>query len=236
MLINCDMGEGLQPNPDPEVIPHIDLANFACGGHAGDADTLQSGLSLAKQHQVKVGAHPSYPDRENFGRRALSLTEFELKNCLNQQLALIEQQAKMLGLQIHHVKPHGALYLDMMRSKSLFTTLLDIHQTWQTNIGHAVAFVIQANICDANYQQLAQEKGVILLRELFADRAYLPNGHLAPRSQPNSLYQNAADILQQAQRFIEEKKGETLCFHSDNPASVIALKQLENVAKLTHAQ
>ncbi len=226
MLINCDMGEGLQPNPDSDIMPWIDLANFACGGHAGDANTLKQGLALAKHLQVAVGAHPSYPDPEHFGRRSLPLSTAELEDSLARQLDLMQRQAQTFELTLHHVKPHGALYLDMMRSATLLESLLDFHSAWSASLGYPVAFIIQANIHDASYQALAQQKGVTLLREAFADRAYLPNGQLAPRSQAGSLYQTASPILAQARRLLAESEAETLCFHSDNPASVLALKQL----------
>ena len=225
MLINCDMGEALSPNPDPEVMPLIDLANIACGGHAGNADTVKTTLTLAKQHQVNVGGHPSYPDQANFGRLSQTLTEAELHRTLIEQLNTFDIQAKLLGMDLHHIKPHGALYLDMMRNADIFNSILNFCQAWSPNI----PLMIQGGVRDDEYQQLAEQKKVPLLFEAFADRAYLENGQLAPRSQPNSLYKNAAEIVAQTQDFIQQQKADTICFHSDNPASVEALKQLKQL-------
>lgn len=223
MLINCDLGENLSPDPDPEVMPLIDLANIACGGHAGNASSIQKTLQMATTHQVQIGAHPSYPDRENFGRTSMPLDKATLLQTLEKQLTLFEDNNPG-HLKLHHLKPHGALYLDMMRSESIFITLLAFMQTNYPNDYLVVQGGIDHGKLDLRYQQLAKPFKITLLFEGFADRGYQENGRLLPRKAENSLLTTPDNIIQQTNDF----KGmfDTLCFHSDNPASVEALKQL----------
>ncbi|WP_038070729.1 5-oxoprolinase subunit PxpA [Hydrogenovibrio kuenenii] len=227
ILINCDMGENLTPNPDALVMPHIHLANIACGGHAGDATSIMETLALAKQHSVKIGAHPSYPDKDNFGRQSQSLSEAALHQTLTEQVSALENLASSLGLQLHHIKPHGALYLDMMRSEQIFLQLLSFCQAFNQGKAQPIKLMIQGGLKDKDYQTLADTYSIELLFEAFADRAYLPNGQLAPRSQPNSLYQHTDNIIEQSWQFHKTHQQastpNTLCFHSDNPVSVDAL-------------
>lgn len=227
ILINCDMGEQLTPNPDASVMPHIHLANIACGGHAGDTDSMMDTLALAKQHGVLIGAHPSYPDKDNFGRTSQTLSVTELHDTLYEQINALEQLTRELNLTIHHIKPHGALYLDMMRSVETFEEILSFCQDFNQNRTVPVKLMIQGGVKDDDYQALAQAAGIELLFEAFADRAYQQNGQLAPRSQPNSLYQTPDEIVTQSKMFHEKHQQyaspHTLCFHSDNPASVDAL-------------
>ena len=117
MKLNCDLGESFgawQMGLDDQVMPHIDMANIACGFHAGDSDVIAKTLILAKQNAVEIGAHPSYPDKQGFGRRSMVLSKDELSNCLHYQIAALEGMAKVHGLTLGYVKPHGALYNDMM--------------------------------------------------------------------------------------------------------------------------
>lgn len=227
ILINCDMGENLTPNPDASVMPHIHLANIACGGHAGDETSIRETLTLAKQHNVTIGAHPSYPDKTNFGRQSMPLSEAELHETLAYQVAQLENLALELDLALHHIKPHGALYLDMMRSTEVYEQILGFCQTFNHHRNTPVKLMIQGGVKDAEYQALAEQVGIELLFEAFADRAYQPNGQLAPRSQPNSLYQTPNEIVSQSKMFHtkhqQHSSPHTLCFHSDNPASVDAL-------------
>ena len=117
LLLNCDLGEasdGDHLEVEAQVMPCIDQANIACGMHAGDPLVIKNTLALAKQHNVSLGAHPSYPDRENFGRSSMQLPTSELIACLQYQIAALAGMAQDIGLSIDYVKPHGALYNDMM--------------------------------------------------------------------------------------------------------------------------
>lgn len=224
MLINCDMGEALFPNPDPDVMPLIDLANIACGGHAGNHQTIKQTLELAHQHDKKIGAHPSYPDKKRFGRVSISMDEISLRQTIATQIESIQSEAEALEMAINHIKPHGALYLDIIQKPRIFKSMLSLCQEQFPQ----VPLMIQGGVSDKVYLEMAKQQNVPLLFEFFADRAYLPNGLLTPRSVPGSLYQTPELIVKQALHFIQQKKGDTICFHSDNPASVEALKQLAN--------
>lgn len=220
MLFNCDMGEALSPSPDEHVMPHIHLANVACGGHAGDETSMQATVQLAKRYQVKVGAHPSYPDKLNFGRRSIDMPPETLAQHLVEQIQSLQTICELYHLPLHHVKAHGALYLDMLKDLSLLNLLLSVMQTHFPK----VPLMVQGGIDNAFFESHAKPYQVPLIFEAFADRAYLDNGHLAPRSTPNSLYQDEAQIHDQIDRFHQANWAQTLCFHSDNPASVMALQ------------
>ncbi len=219
------MGEELSPSPDSEIIRYIDLANIACAGHAGSNQSMQETIRLAKQHQVAIGAHPSYPDRAHFGRQVLDLSWSELEQHLSEQFDTLQQHAIAVNLPIHHIKPHGALYLEMMRCPSLFENLL----AWQKNIAPNCQLMMQANVNQTRYLKLANAYQINILKEAFADRAYLPNNQLVPRNHPNSLHNKSEDIVAQSLKFINNQFADTLCFHSDNPASVKALKKLPEI-------
>ena len=123
MKLNCDLGESYgswQMGLDAEVMPHIDMANIACGFHAGDADVMARTLALAKQHGVVIGAHPSYPDLQGFGRRSMALSHSEIVNCMRYQIAALDGMALSAGVTLSYVKPHGALYNDMMAKPAVF--------------------------------------------------------------------------------------------------------------------
>ena len=125
--LNCDLGEGFghySLGNDEQVMGKIDMANIACGFHASDPDVMAHTLQLAKQHKVILGAHPSYPDRQGFGRRSMTLNHEQLTNLLHYQIATLEGMAKVQGLALSYVKPHGALYNDMMADIELLDTVI----------------------------------------------------------------------------------------------------------------
>ena len=122
MKLNCDLGESFgswKMGLDDQVMPHINMANIACGFHGGDPDVIATTLTLAKKNNVTVGAHPSYPDLQGFGRRSMALTTSELTNCIQYQIAALEGMAKIQGITLSYVKPHGALYNDMMANNDV---------------------------------------------------------------------------------------------------------------------
>ena len=199
-------------------MPHIQLANVACGGHVGDAVSMEKTILMAKEHQVKVGAHPSYPDRENWGRARLDIDQQSLASSVTQQITKLNAICLKHSVALHHVKPHGALYHDMMTQPNILILLLQAI----SNIGPNLFLIVQAGLDDAFYRQQARRYKIKLLFEAFADRAYLDNGKLVPRDQAGSLYTKPEDIIEQSRRLVAD----TICFHSDNPASVAALQQL----------
>lgn len=239
MLLNCDLGESYgqwQLGDDALVMPHIDMANIACGFHAGDPSTLARTLALAKQHQVKVGAHPSYPDLAGFGRRSMRLSSDELTHLLHYQIAALEGMAKCQGLSLAYVKPHGALYNDMMADELLLTTLLRAVAAYPSHL----KFMLMSTAAHQQHSELAGSVGIELLFEVFADRRYTKSGLLMPRSEPGALL-NEHDMLEQVTLMASDQKimtvgnkelhlpMDSLCVHGDNPTAVGQIKQIRTL-------
>lgn len=237
--LNCDLGESFgawQMGLDAEVMPLIDQANIACGFHAGDPTVLVNTLTLAKKHQVEMGAHPSYDDKQGFGRRSVKMTAEELKHLLWYQIAAVDGVAKSLGLELSYVKPHGALYNDMMANPALLETVM-----------HAVAsyhkplkLMLLATGFAAQHKVLAQRYQLELLFEAFADRRYKSDGSLTPRSQMGSVLDHQAALVQVQQLLqngtVQSDTGDrvviqadTLCVHGDNPAAVALVKSIRQL-------
>ncbi|MDK1288307.1 5-oxoprolinase subunit PxpA [Pseudoalteromonas umbrosa] len=239
MLLNCDLGESFgawEMGLDKEAMPFIDMANVACGFHAGDPSVMQKTIALAKQHDVLLGAHPSYPDLQGFGRRSLTMAKQELINCIHYQIAALEGMAKVAGMTLSYVKPHGALYNDMMRDESILTTLIEaIHQ-----YPSELKLMILATSRAKQHRALAQQHKVTLLMEAFADRLYTDEGMLTPRSEPHAVH-SEEKLLEQVKLLAGSQSvitasghklalaADTLCVHGDN---LHAIKQIEKIRKI----
>lgn len=216
-LINCDLGECLTPNLDVEIMPLIDIANIACGGHVGDDNSMLKAIQLAKYNQVKIGAHPSYADRQNFGRIPHQLSNQVLYNLLYQQITYFQKLCQDNTTMLEIIKPHGALYHDITHNPRIFNICCEVIQ----NINENLSLVVQAGF--------KKHTSINLLYEVFADRTY--NGiQIIPRSEKNAVLDDAKAIVEQYQFFLTQSNFEidTICFHGDNPASVEALKQIKN--------
>ena len=202
MKLNCDLGESFgawKMGLDDDVMPHIDMANIACGFHAGDADVMANTLILAKQNNVQIGAHPSYPDKQGFGRRSMNLSASELINCLHYQIAAIEGMAKVQGLTLSYVKPHGALYNDMMADEKILQTVINAIANYPTDLKLMVLATKNAN----KHIQIAKSSGVDLILEAFADRQYTDDGHLVSRTLEGSVHNKAA-LLEQVTQLLSD--------------------------------
>ncbi|MEL0639792.1 5-oxoprolinase subunit PxpA [Pseudoalteromonas aliena] len=237
MKLNCDLGESFgawKMGLDDDVMPHIDMANIACGFHAGDADVMTNTLVLAKQHNVQIGAHPSYPDRQGFGRRSMTLSEKELTNCLHYQIAAIEGMAKVQGLTLSYVKPHGALYNDMMAEQQILQTVINAIASYPTDLKLMVLATKNTN----KHIQIAKDSGVELILEAFADRQYTDDGHLVSRTLEGSVHNKAA-LLEQVTQLLSDgsvttrsgKKltlnAHSLCVHGDNADGIALIKDIK---------
>ena len=175
MLLNCDLGEsyGYWEIPaDPLVMPHIDMANIACGYHAGDPQVMQKTIALAKQYQVKIGAHPSYPDRQGFGRRSMQLSQDEIENLIIYQLGALAGMCKSQGCQVSYLKPHGALYNDMMKNNDVLLAIFSAIKKYDPSM----PLLMMATGRNRYFQQKADEQGINVMFEAFADRAYDDDG------------------------------------------------------------
>ena len=239
MLLNCDLGESFgawKMGLDEHVMPHIDMANVACGFHAGDPDVLAQTLKLVNTHQVTLGAHPSYPDRQGFGRRSMQLSEQEIINALHYQIAAIEGMAKVQGLTLNYVKPHGALYNDMMKSQRILSCVIKAISHYPSEL----KLMVLATAQQTSHQQLADDYNVSLIFEAFADRLYTDEGLLTPRSEPGAVHDKSALLAQVKQLHQQGSvttasgkslalRADTLCVHGDNEASIALIEEIRNV-------
>jgi UPF0271 protein len=216
-LINIDCGEFPEHlAAQPELLQYADLANIACGGHAGDAESMRVTVEQCRALGVRVGAHPSYPDRANFGRAELAISPDELVESLCGQLDSLRQVTP----DIHHVKPHGALYNAAARNPELAAVIAEA--TLRT-LGPSVILV---GLARSPMLQVFRSAGFPVYAEAFADRAYEPDGSLRSRSLPGALITDPAVALAQATRIAAEGWADTICVHSDTPHALGILKAL----------
>ena len=232
MDINCDLGEG---RPDEEkLMALIDSCNIACGGHFGDKKSMTETLSLSKRMGVKAGAHPSFVDRENFGRKVIDVSLTELKEQIIRQIAELNELAKSIGVTLHHVKAHGALYNEAARSEEIGNTLID-----------AVVFFKQ-DLCifvpyGSKLHKLVKDRQIRHWAEVFADRNYNNKLELIPRDQPNSVIHDPAEVKQKVRKMIEDRtvvaeEGselpidfDTICVHGDHPKALEFLIEISTL-------
>lgn len=204
------------------VFPLIDVASLACGGHFGNKDTLKASMFLAKRFGKKVGAHPSYPDKANFGRLSMQLPAKTLLNSLTEQINLFIEVAQEIDLPMDHIKFHGAMYNDAAKDENLASVLTDFLLSYYPGVSVLVP-------PQSEMERQALAKGIPVRREVFADRAYQDNYQLAPRSMPGALLSTQATVEQQVKRILQDRQlqtptgvllsiaADTLCFHGDNP-------------------
>ena len=237
MLLNCDLGESFGVwimGADAEVMPLIDQANIACGFHAGDPMVMQKTVRLALSHNVSLGAHPAYPDLQGFGRRSMACAPDEITAMVLYQIGALQNIAAAEGGQLAYVKPHGALYNDMMRDPIVLKAVLVAIN--RTPVPLALMAMSTAN--NTALKQLCAEHKVPLLLEAFADRAYDQAGFIVSRNQPGAVYLQQEKIVEQATKLaagaaIQTINGEelileadTLCVHGDNLESIQAVKAI----------
>lgn len=218
---------------DSDVMPFIDQANLACGFHAADPLVIQKTLTLAKQFNVSVGAHPSYPDLLGFGRRSMRCSIIELTALIHYQIAALDGMAKIQDIVLDYVKPHGALYNDMMSDFDIFKTILMAVNKYPKKL----ALMVQASINNDMYQQQADNLGIKLYFEAFADRCYDDDGRLLSRNQVGAVL-SKPDMLLQVKQLANQSiittnsgknlniKADSICVHGDNLAAVNAIGEI----------
>lgn len=237
ILLNCDMGESFgawHMGDDAHAMPLIDQANLACGFHAADPLTMQRTVALAVAHGVRIGAHPSYPDLVGFGRRHMQCSAEEVTALVLYQLGALEAFCRAAGAQVAYVKPHGALYHDLVRDDTSFAAVLEACASYRQGL----PLMVLALADNRRELQLADEADVPLMFEAFADRAYLADGQLAPRRLNGAVHDDPERIVQQALAIargepfadIDGKplclRADSLCVHGDNPRSLAVLRRL----------
>ena len=226
--LNADAGESFGPwtmGADEALFPSLTSVNLACGFHAGDPLTMRKTVRLAARLGVRVGAHPGFPDRVGFGRRDVSASSEEVYADVLYQLGALHAFLRVEGAALHHVKAHGALYLKMMRDEATARAVAAAVYDYDASL----PLVILGGPGGDVMARAAEEAGVRVVREAFPDRAYLENGHLAPRSLEDAVIRDPRQAAARAVQMVTEGRtqtlgggetkiqAQTLCVHGDNP-------------------
>jgi UPF0271 protein len=232
--INCDMGESYGPwkgGNDTVLLDYVSSASIACGFHAGDPATMRRTVKLAIEKGVAIGAHPSLPDLQGFGRRNMSITPDEAYDLIIYQVGALYGFARSMGGRLNHVKPHGALYNMAVNDSALARA-----------IGQAVKdfdpTLVLFGLAGSALTRAGEELGLTVASEIFADRTYQADGSLTPRSHPNAIIRDVETSIEQVRRMVEESKvrslqgtdvtvkADTLCIHGDEPTAVEFARRL----------
>lgn len=227
-MLNSDVGE--EAGFDVEIMPYISLCNIACGVHAGSEKVIRETIDLAMEHDVKIGAHPSYPDRKNFGRSVMKISSEDLVNTITDQIMSVKYWAEKAGGKLYHVKPHGALYNEAVKNEEAAKNIIKSIK----NIDKSI-LLISPKESVISYLS----NGVIeVVSEVFADRNYNNDLSLVSRLETEAVITNPKKVLDHVLRMITEKKiktkrgaevsvvFDTICVHGDNPKSVEILRYI----------
>jgi len=227
--LNADLGEGAPD--DAELLALVSSANIACGWHAGDARLMQATVAAALESGVAIGAHPSYPDRENFGRSEMQLTPAEVRADLIYQIGALDALVRAAGGRLHHVKPHGALYNQAARDPAL----ADAVATAVRDVDPGLAVY---GLAGGELLRAAERAGLRAVAEVFADRGYRADGSLVPRSQPGAHVDDANEAVERTLRMLREGvvqavdgetvplRAQTICLHGDGPHALAFARAL----------
>jgi UPF0271 protein len=232
--LNCDMGESYgawKMGEDAAVMPYITSANIACGFHAGDPATIRRTVRLAVDRGVAIGAHPSLPDLQGFGRRVMKISPQDMYDLVLYQAGAVEAFARAAGAKLHHVKCHGALYNMAADDEALSDAMARAVR----DLG---ADVFLYCLSGSKSLERAKMQGVKAAGEVFADRGYSDDGSLAPRERPGGMIEDPAQAVRQALAMIEQGRvvslsgtpipvaADTMCLHGDQPGAVLFAKEL----------
>jgi len=232
--INCDMGEcygAWKMGEDAAVMPYITSANVACGFHGGDPGTIRATVKLALEHGVAIGAHPSLPDLQGFGRRVMKISPQDMYDLVLYQAGAVEAFARAAGARLHHVKCHGALYNmaanDAGLAEAMARAVKDLG-------GGLILYALSNSLM----MKTAEKLGIRVAGEVFADRGYADDGTLAPRGSPGAMIEDATLAAQRAVSMVEDGyvtalsgvrvpvSPDTLCLHGDQPGAVAFAKAI----------
>jgi UPF0271 protein len=225
--LNSDLGESFGPWPmgqDEALMASITSANVACGFHAGDPGVMRRTVLLAKQHGVAIGAHPGFPDLAGFGRREMQASAQEVEDMVLYQVAALAGMAAAHGLRLQHVKAHGALYNMAVRDRALADAIARAVAAFDRSL-------ILLGLPNSELLRAGEAAGLRTAAEVFADRAYEPDGSLASRRKPGSVIHDAAVVVQRAVTMVREAqviatdgsivalRADTMCLHGDTPGA-----------------
>ena len=231
--LNCDMGElpeAIADGTQEALLPSFTSANIACGGHAGDEQTMRTTIQQALRHNVAIGAHPGYPDRENFGRLELKMPLEAVAESVREQVQALVQVATQLNARVVHVKPHGALYNQAVHNADLCSAIAD-------GVAKVSRGFVLVGLAGSPMLEVFRKAGFAVAAEAFADRRYEPDGTLRSRKFADALLRDPGEAAEQALRIAERGsviasdgsevavQAQTICIHGDTPgATKIAAK------------
>lgn len=233
--INCDMGE--KAGNDALLMPYLDACSIACSGHAGDEKSIRETVLLARQHQVKIGAHPSFPDKKNFGRKVMPMDANDLIASLKGQIQTFLRVCKELNVKVDHLKPHGALYNLASKDEKTAMALIQSMQGLEN--------VTLLAPWKSVIARLASDAGIQVKLEGFADRTYTNDLTLVSRDNPNSIISDPQKSAKQVLGIFKDHRvesidgemvelhAETFCVHGDNPMALELVKKLNAIKNAT---
>lgn len=239
--LNCDLGESFGAYTiglDDQVIPHVTSANIACGAHAGDPSVMRDTVRCAHAAGVAIGAHPGYPDLKGFGRRALAMSPHDVYASILYQVGALAAFAKAEGAQLHHVKPHGALYNAAAKDATLAQAIAQAVKDFDDQL-------ILVGLAGSESITAAQNVGLRTASEFFADRAYQENGALVPRTLAGAVITDKQKAIERTLRAVKEGvvesetgtvipiAADTICIHGDNPAAVAFAAEIHAALEAT---
>ena len=232
--LNCDLGESFGNytcGMDASVIPHISSTNVACGFHAGDPLVMSKTVQLAKQYNVAVGAHPGYPDLVGFGRRNMAVSPLELKAMMQYQIGALQAFCKAQGVKLQHVKPHGAMYNMAAKDRKLADAICDAILEIDDSL-------ILLGLSGSEMLKAAKDKGLRYASEVFADRAYEPDGSLTPRALEGSVITDEDEAIKRVLQMVNDGtvvtrsgkiipiEADSICLHGDGAKAVEFAKRI----------
>jgi UPF0271 protein len=215
--LNCDMGELEDAAHEAALMQYITSANIACGGHAGNEGTMERTTRLAMERGVRIGAHPGYPDRANFGRLEMPMEAEEIALTVCRQIERLDAVVRRLGGEIVHVKPHGALYNVAVRNR-------EVAQAIATGVARWNPKTVLFGLAGSPMLDVWRAMGMTVAGEAFADRRYEPDGTLRARKFADALITRPQEAAAQALRLARQGNAQTVCVHGDTPGSVEILK------------
>ncbi|HEY9152593.1 MAG TPA: 5-oxoprolinase subunit PxpA [Anaerolineales bacterium] len=231
--LNCDMGESFgqyKLGNDEAVMPFITSANIACGFHAGDPVVMRGTIRLAKKYDIAIGAHPSWPDLQGFGRREMNLTAEETEAMILYQIGALAAFAKAEGMELRHVKSHGALYNQAAKDRILANAIARAVKSFSVDL-------ILVGLAGSSLIEAGAEVGLRVANEGFPDRNYNPDGTLASRKQANAMIESPDEVAMHALKLVQNGidfsgrhvNVDTLCLHGDNVRAAENAKQIGDV-------
>ncbi len=238
--LNCDMGESFGPykiGRDDEVIKYITSANIACGWHAGDSAIMDKTVRMAMLNNVSVGAHPGYPDLHGFGRKRIDYPPEDIRTLVMYQIGALQAFCTAHGTRLHHVKPHGALYLAAVEREPVARSIAEAI----ASVDPELIYVALAGKKGELMRSIGTELGLKVIYEAFPDRAYTPEGTLAPRREPGAVIKDPEEIARRAVMMAKEGRitatdgteidltAQTLCVHGDSDAALESVKRIREV-------